>query len=239
MTADILGQVVLEIESPQSNGMAEAFVRTIKRDYVHVSPCPDAQRSCTSFNPPLHPQAVVARTTGHDHELRVRTRHSDIIHPVNSSQLEPLVVRELNRQAHVRSLPASPVRAVQALVQEAARSLDDGDAGMERGRCDDWFFFCQAAWPMVGGISSIIAGEPRCSAQAGLRDIIWLTCDPAFPGEMGLMTGRPRSATIRAEVASTLYELPLDAYRSWCGGRGCVRAPRGRRRCRQIFRHNP
>ena len=31
------------IESPQSNGMAEAFVRTIKRAYVHVSPCPDAQ----------------------------------------------------------------------------------------------------------------------------------------------------------------------------------------------------
>jgi sulfate permease, SulP family len=31
-------------------------------------------------------------------------------------------------------------------------------------------------------------------------------------GEMGLMTGRPRSATVRAEVASTLYELPLDAY---------------------------
>src|SRR5215468_6913541 len=32
-------------------------------------------------------------------------------------------------------------------------------------------------------------------------------------GEMGLMTGRPRSATVRAEVTSTLYELPLDAYR--------------------------
>ena len=31
------------IESPQSNGMAEAFVRTIKRDYVRVSPCPAAQ----------------------------------------------------------------------------------------------------------------------------------------------------------------------------------------------------
>ena len=31
------------IESPQSNGMAEAFVRTIKRDYVRVSPCPDAE----------------------------------------------------------------------------------------------------------------------------------------------------------------------------------------------------
>jgi putative transposase len=30
------------IESPQSNGMAEAFVRTFKRDYVRVSPLPDA-----------------------------------------------------------------------------------------------------------------------------------------------------------------------------------------------------
>lgn len=31
------------IESPQSYGMAEAFVRTFKRDYVRVSPCPDAR----------------------------------------------------------------------------------------------------------------------------------------------------------------------------------------------------
>jgi putative transposase len=31
------------ITSPQSNGMAEAFVRTIKRDYARVSPLPDAQ----------------------------------------------------------------------------------------------------------------------------------------------------------------------------------------------------
>jgi putative transposase len=31
------------IESPQSNGMAEAFVRTMKRDYVLVIPCPDAK----------------------------------------------------------------------------------------------------------------------------------------------------------------------------------------------------
>jgi len=30
------------IESPQSNAMAEAFVRTIKRDYARVSPCPNA-----------------------------------------------------------------------------------------------------------------------------------------------------------------------------------------------------
>lgn len=31
------------VESPQSNGMAEAFVRTIKRDYVRVSRLPDAE----------------------------------------------------------------------------------------------------------------------------------------------------------------------------------------------------
>ena len=31
------------VESPQSNGMAEAFVRTIKRDYVRVSPIPNAE----------------------------------------------------------------------------------------------------------------------------------------------------------------------------------------------------
>jgi putative transposase len=31
------------IESPPSNGMAEAFVRTIKRDYVRLSSLPDAQ----------------------------------------------------------------------------------------------------------------------------------------------------------------------------------------------------
>ena len=30
------------LESPQSNGMAEAIVRTLKRDYVRVSPVPDA-----------------------------------------------------------------------------------------------------------------------------------------------------------------------------------------------------
>jgi hypothetical protein len=49
------------LESLQSNGMAEAFVRTIKRDYVRVSPRPDAET--------------------------VMRHLSDIVHPVSSSQL--------------------------------------------------------------------------------------------------------------------------------------------------------
>ncbi len=31
------------IQSPQSNGISEAFVKTLKRDYVQVTPLPDAQ----------------------------------------------------------------------------------------------------------------------------------------------------------------------------------------------------
>ncbi|MDX1103915.1 transposase, partial [Sinorhizobium medicae] len=31
------------VRSPQSNGMAEAFVKTFKRDYVAVNPTPDAE----------------------------------------------------------------------------------------------------------------------------------------------------------------------------------------------------
>ena len=40
-----VGQVpcTTPLESPQSNGMAEAFVRTLKRDYVRVSRVPDAE----------------------------------------------------------------------------------------------------------------------------------------------------------------------------------------------------
>jgi transposase InsO family protein len=31
------------VQSPQSNGISEAFVNTLKRDYLHVSPLPDAE----------------------------------------------------------------------------------------------------------------------------------------------------------------------------------------------------
>ena len=35
------------VESPESNGMAEAFVKTFKRDYVRVSPIPCRCRPCS------------------------------------------------------------------------------------------------------------------------------------------------------------------------------------------------
>jgi len=49
------------IESPQSNGTAEAFVRTIKRDYVRVSPCQNAQTVL--------------------HQLSARIAHHNEVHP--------------------------------------------------------------------------------------------------------------------------------------------------------------
>src|SRR5204863_3116480 len=35
------------VESPESNGMAEAFVKTFKRDYVRVNPIPNAAAALT------------------------------------------------------------------------------------------------------------------------------------------------------------------------------------------------
>ena len=47
-TLEIAAAVNLEpcftpVESPESNGMAESFVKTFKRDYVRVNPIPDAR----------------------------------------------------------------------------------------------------------------------------------------------------------------------------------------------------
>jgi len=38
------------VESPESNGMAEAFVKTFKRDYVRVNPLPDAATVLTQID---------------------------------------------------------------------------------------------------------------------------------------------------------------------------------------------
>jgi transposase InsO family protein len=54
------------VESPESNGVAEAFVKTFKRDYVRVSPIPDAEAALaavpdwmTDYNE-VHPHSRLA-----------------------------------------------------------------------------------------------------------------------------------------------------------------------------------
>src|SRR6266699_4471466 len=64
------------IESPQSNVMAEAFVRTIKRDYVRVRPCANAATVMRQL-----PGWIAHYNEVHPHKaLGYR-------HPVSSSQL--------------------------------------------------------------------------------------------------------------------------------------------------------
>jgi transposase InsO family protein len=51
-TLDIAAALNLEpcftpVESPESNGMAEAFVKTFKRDYVRVNPIPTRAPRCS------------------------------------------------------------------------------------------------------------------------------------------------------------------------------------------------
>jgi transposase InsO family protein len=51
------------VESPESNGIAEAFVKTFKRDYVRVNPIPDAATALAAIEAwmadynEVHPQS--------------------------------------------------------------------------------------------------------------------------------------------------------------------------------------
>jgi transposase InsO family protein len=47
-------------ESPESNGMAEAFVKTFKRDYVRVNPLPDARTALSRID---HWTGITTRNT--------------------------------------------------------------------------------------------------------------------------------------------------------------------------------
>ena len=38
------------VESPESNGMAEAFVKTFKRDYVRINSLPDARTALSRID---------------------------------------------------------------------------------------------------------------------------------------------------------------------------------------------
>ena len=64
-------------ESPESNGVAEAFVKTFKRDYVRVKPLPNAETALADianwindYNE-VHPYSGLARL----HTTAIRRLH--------------------------------------------------------------------------------------------------------------------------------------------------------------------
>lgn len=72
------------VSSPQSNGMAEAFVRTLKRDYVRVNPTPDARtvieqlpRWLTHYNE-VHPHKALGYRSPREYITQTREASSGI-----------------------------------------------------------------------------------------------------------------------------------------------------------------
>jgi len=70
------------VSSPQSNGMAEAFVRTLKRDYVRVNPTPDARsvierlpRWLTHYNE-VHPHKALGYRSPREYIIQTREASS-------------------------------------------------------------------------------------------------------------------------------------------------------------------
>ncbi len=72
------------VSSPQSNGMAEAFVRTLKRDYVRVHPTPDAKtvidqlpRWLDHYNE-VHPHRALGYRSPHEYIAQTREAPSGL-----------------------------------------------------------------------------------------------------------------------------------------------------------------
>ncbi len=58
------------VSSPQSNGMTEAFVRTLKRDCVHVNPLPDTRTVIDQL-----PRWIERQNSVHPRGARLATDH--------------------------------------------------------------------------------------------------------------------------------------------------------------------
>src|SRR5438477_6923651 len=70
------------VESPESNGMAEAFVKTFKRDYVRVNPIPNAAAALTLIDRWMRTTTPFTRIPGWA-----------TAHPANTFSLNPPPVR--------------------------------------------------------------------------------------------------------------------------------------------------
>jgi len=88
--ARLIGLVPLTtpIESPQSNGMAEAFVKTFKRDYAYVHPRPDAAAVLRQLNDwfehynTIHPHKALKYRS--PREFRASVKHRPTEHAVGA-----------------------------------------------------------------------------------------------------------------------------------------------------------
>jgi sulfate permease, SulP family len=111
---------------------------------------------------------------------------------------------------------ADDVRSLQAWLSDALGNAQYADRLTE---------YCRRT-EVVGGDVIARQGEPAASMHFILEGRVGIVVDLGDErtmrvrslgqhttiGEMGLITGRPRSATIRAETDSVLYELNAEAY---------------------------
>ena len=99
------------LESPQSNGMAEAFVRTLKRDYVRVSPVPDAETvlrqlpSWLAHYNQVHPHRALGYRSPRE-GVRYVLRSSGTLPPLAASLIMTCLCSQMFMDAE---LPVSPV----------------------------------------------------------------------------------------------------------------------------------
>ncbi|TVZ74786.1 putative transposase [Rhizobium mongolense USDA 1844] len=98
------------VRSPQSNGMAEAFVKTFKRDYVSVNSIPDAE-------------TVIA-------QLPLWFEHYNTLHPHKAlaSFCQPNMIQKIRR----RSMTSPSTRAMKADDRCAANDLLSGRSWLSR-----------------------------------------------------------------------------------------------------------
>jgi hypothetical protein len=98
--------------------MAEAFIRTIKRDYVGVNPCPDAETVMRQLS----------AWFGH-YTRFARTRHSHIVYPVSSLQLAGVPDR-VPSFGGLGSLPHMPFACVKDWTRDLMVIVVDTQGGM-------------------------------------------------------------------------------------------------------------
>ena len=94
------------VESPESNGMAEAFVKTLKRDYVRVSPIGDAAAALTQID-----RWMEDYNTVHPHSRLGYRSPREYINAKSQSAACPEPKRSIMRRKEKSAISAPPFTA--------------------------------------------------------------------------------------------------------------------------------